>query len=87
MESEKYALEFSEICKTVVKSQQDNTFLPTYKKNNPKTWKKSQKEEDPDFKGAENLNWLIKGLEFKHEHPEEAKKILKEAFLEDIDEE
>jgi len=29
----------------------------------------------------------MRGLEFQHEHPEEAKKVFKEAFPEDIDEE
>jgi len=29
----------------------------------------------------------MRGLEYQHEHPEEAKKIFKEAFTEDTDEE
>ena len=87
-EAEKYSLEFSEIMEPVIESQQNNTFLLIYKKKNPKTWKKAQKKEDPDFEGAPlNLYWFIRGLESQHEDPEEAKKILKEAFPEDVDEE
>ena len=87
-EAEKYASEFSRIMEPVVESQQNNTFLLIYKKKNLKTWRKARKKNDPDFEGAPtNLYWFMRGLEYQHEHPEEAKKIFKEAFTEDTDEE
>lgn len=69
-----YNSEFSLILEPIMKSREQRTFLKKYKEKNPWVWKENQVEDMSSY----SLYWLLKGLEFEQDHPEEAEKLCKE---------
>jgi len=75
----RYADEYAQLYEKIYTSMNNGTFIHEYRKKNPQTWNDNAVDDGSSY----NLYWLLRGMEFRGEHPEEAEKVLGQMNLGD----
>jgi len=75
----RYADEYAQLYEKIYTCMSNHTFIDEYKKKNPQTWSENLVDDGSSY----NLYWLLRGMEFRDEHPEKVKEVLRQMKLGD----